>query len=246
MARVTGRGKVRELVCEFCHQPYTTRGPATRFCSQVCTRQARSIGLVRRPRDLPKVAITCKHCGTEFEMVGSKAKIYTVRQGHTRQFCSKACFAAARTKPAPTFSCEICGTLVTCERSFKQNGQSAGFLNTRRRFCSIKCRSAARHIATAGGIDRHGYRVFNTSTASGKPFPILEHRLVMERMIGRELLPTETVHHKNGIRHDNRPENLELWNGRHGRGHRATDKIEDALRLLADHGYLVTPPRTSP
>jgi hypothetical protein len=85
-------------------------------------------------------------------------------------------------------------------------------------------------------LDKVGYVQVRTLAGNGaKGRYTYEHRLVMQEMIGRPLVKGETVHHKNGIRNDNRPENLELWSEAQPYGQRVEDKVTYAIEILKQY-----------
>ena len=61
---------------------------------------------------------------------------------------------------------------------------------------------------------------------------VLLHREIMANLLGRALLPSENVHHINGVRDDNRPENLELWSSSQPSGQRVADKLAWAHQII--------------
>lgn len=79
----------------------------------------------------------------------------------------------------------------------------------------------------------NGYRRIRRPGAVGKGLWTLEHRYVMEQQLGRSLRSDESVHHKNGDKLDNRPENLELWTGFQPTGQRVEDLLAWAHELIA-------------
>lgn len=80
--------------------------------------------------------------------------------------------------------------------------------------------------------DPAGY-LCRSRRVNGASRVVYQHREVMEGVLGRPLMDDETVHHKNGQRDDNRPENLELWSSAQPAGQRVEDKVAFALEILA-------------
>lgn len=84
--------------------------------------------------------------------------------------------------------------------------------------------------------DGYGYRIRSRVTDEGVREVQRQHRVVMEGILGRRLLPGEEVHHKNGVRSDNRPENLELWVVSQPKGQRPEDLVAWARVILERYG----------
>ena len=91
---------------------------------------------------------------------------------------------------------------------------------------TVQRKTRENHPAWKGGRGITGNGYVTVSVSAEDEFAgmrqangyVLEHRLVMAQMLGRPLRDDETVHHINGQRDDNRPENLQLRQGNHGTG----------------------------
>jgi hypothetical protein len=87
-----------------------------------------------------------------------------------------------------------------------------------------------------GHREKSGYIVFEIGGRKTG-----EHRLVMEQILGRRLTTDESVHHKNGFRDDNRPDNLELWSKYQPAGQRVGDKLAWARVLISRYDTEMLP-----
>lgn len=192
--------------CKQCGQKfqYTSRKNQA-FCSKTCQyahmrRETSSATDFKGHKPRTGEFMPCAHCGKDFYRRKNEAL-------KGRRFCSQPCKAAG-TITQVTNTCEKCGVEFQVFKSLAHQ-----------RFCSRICEKSTRiarpldreHNGRPARINNYGYVMLWEPEHPGAFhgwFP--EHRLVVEQRIGRHLLTDEHVHHINGVKDDNRPENLQV------------------------------------
>ena len=227
-----------EKVCENCQQPFACFPSENRkYCGLACRSAHRFHKGIPDAQTVLK--FTCLECGKGFSMLKSFVSAYHKKYDRDPMYCSRQCSGIGRRKTSEsgnTFTCRACG------KEQPKRRKPGGRLYEQQKYCDTACK--ANHQRTNAldkfnrgeygrHVKRHGYVwIAVPSLVTGKKHAIMEHRYVMSKHVGRPLFTEETVHHVNGIRSDNRIENLELFNSRHGPGQRVVDKVQFAIEIL--------------
>lgn len=213
LIRASAGRRIRAL-CAHCGAPVDkllsqVKPGASIYCSNRCkaTVQARTLvgtGRWQRPNKPRRgETLPCAVCA---------APVYAnqrQRAAGEGKYCSRACHNVAQTKPPVVASCARCGAEMRLKPSLAQ-----------RRYCSRACETAARTKRPTGRT-HNGRPVLRNAQGyltvyepdhprASKAGRVLEHRLMVESLLGRRLGPKEHVHHIDRDKTNNAPVNLDV------------------------------------
>ena len=202
---VTRHGRTRGVIkrCTQCSNPFNSLPTKRRlFCSNRCSGESRL--------QTPQIVVT---------RIGERGEIRWGQSDNGDWWELRGAKAWTRAKES---ACTVCGGMFIQRQG--RNRKTCG------RTCGGRSRTdyktGSESPSWRGGIwiGKGGYRYLYkpdhpNAVGPGKKY-VAEHRLVMENEIGRLLEPHERVHHLDGDKLNNKPENLELWVGGHPTGQR--------------------------
>lgn len=229
---------IKTRVCAGCQREFivTSNHKEQRYCSRECGLKATHVS--HKP--------TTIRCDVAEDLVNSDNPRYSQDDEGQWWYSPGGNKEHGRTR-ASILTCERCGKRFLTNHNHRR----------RARFCTRQCGgkgrrreglkgSAASNWQGGRKIER-GYVVVwapdhPTRVGKAKPY-VFEHRLVMEKRIGRVLETHENVHHINGQRDDNRDENLELWSTWQPCGQRVEDKMKWVWEMVGLYEHLYPRPK---
>lgn len=208
--------------CQWCSKEFVPDRSTARFCRKACADAAREAAVTRVCEWATcdrKARYGLPMCGTHYKRMRDGRDMGAPMRGERR--------------------CTVAG----CDSKHVARGYCATHYSRWKKYGEPGSSALRRASNGEGWTNADGYRARRTG-GRGAP-AILEHREAMALLLGRPLLRTETVHHVNGVRHDNttagplgpdfRSGNLELWTKSHPSGQRVADKVAWAIELLAQY-----------
>lgn len=161
------------------------------FCSRTCRNLTGA-----KPKVLADKV--CEVCDQTF---------HPLQKSAIARFCSKGCATVWQARNKVTVNCR------GCEKSFTVSPSQS-----HRQYCSKRCEANSKITRGSGtyrdGVEGTLLKGYVWAWAPDHPRAsngrYAEHRLVVEETLGRHLETAEQVHHINGVKTDNRPENLKV------------------------------------